>query len=397
MKIKTVQFLRTPMFIGILIASFATLYVLGTKGGYTMNSLYKKAQKATQAPYHTNAIQVALLLDTSNSMDGLIEQAKSQLWKIVGELSRVQKDGQTPDIQISVYEFGNDYISAAEGHIRQIAPFTTDMDLISEKLFALKTNGGKEYCGAVIDRALEELRWSSSDNLKLIYIAGNESFEQGTVPYVESCQKAKKQSVLVNTIFCGKKGEGVELLWKDGATTALGEYMSINHNKAAVYIESPFDDRISELNQQLNSTYIPFGKEGTAGIQNMTLQDSNASSYSKVNAVDRAVFKCKSNYSNEKWDLIDACKKDKSILKNTSKLPSQFKGKSEAEIEAKIAKITAKRDAIQAQIEALDKERRTFVAAKEAESSDKEAATLGKSLLTSVKAQAAQKGYKMKE
>ncbi len=30
-------------------------------------------------------IQIAILLDTSSSMDGLIEQAKSQLWKIVNQ------------------------------------------------------------------------------------------------------------------------------------------------------------------------------------------------------------------------------------------------------------------------------------------------------------------------
>ena len=32
-------------------------------------------------------IKVALLLDTSNSMDGLIDQAKAQLWEIVNEFS----------------------------------------------------------------------------------------------------------------------------------------------------------------------------------------------------------------------------------------------------------------------------------------------------------------------
>ena len=36
-------------------------------------------------------IQVALLLDTSNSMDGLIDQAKSQLWKMVNELATTKK------------------------------------------------------------------------------------------------------------------------------------------------------------------------------------------------------------------------------------------------------------------------------------------------------------------
>ena len=49
------------------------------------------------------SIMLALLLDTSNSMDGLIDQAKSQLWKIVNELAAakcgdgcvvlIQKDG----------------------------------------------------------------------------------------------------------------------------------------------------------------------------------------------------------------------------------------------------------------------------------------------------------------
>jgi len=34
-------------------------------------------------------VQIALLLDTSNSMDGLIHQAQTQLWKIVNEMARL--------------------------------------------------------------------------------------------------------------------------------------------------------------------------------------------------------------------------------------------------------------------------------------------------------------------
>jgi hypothetical protein len=44
-------------------------------------------------------IQIAILLDTSNSRDGLIAQAKTQLWKIVNELTTAKKDGQTPELQ----------------------------------------------------------------------------------------------------------------------------------------------------------------------------------------------------------------------------------------------------------------------------------------------------------
>ena len=51
---------------------------------------------------------------------------------------------------------------------------TNDMDLLSEKLFGLRTNGGSEFCGAVIGRSLSDLKWSNNQNdLKMIYIAGN--------------------------------------------------------------------------------------------------------------------------------------------------------------------------------------------------------------------------------
>ncbi|MCK7528196.1 MAG: hypothetical protein MZV64_66800 [Ignavibacteriales bacterium] len=51
-------------------------------------------QMVDKKPIKNNSIQLALLLDTSNSMDGLIDQAKSQLWKIVNELATSKKDGQ---------------------------------------------------------------------------------------------------------------------------------------------------------------------------------------------------------------------------------------------------------------------------------------------------------------
>ena len=38
-------------------------------------------------------MQIALLLDTSGSMDGLIDQARTQLWKIVNELALAKRNG----------------------------------------------------------------------------------------------------------------------------------------------------------------------------------------------------------------------------------------------------------------------------------------------------------------
>src|SRR3954471_11370743 len=76
------------------------------------------------------SILLALLLDTSNSMDGLIEQAKSQLWKVVNELAAAKcTDGSRPSIKIALYEYGNDNLSPDEGYVRQVNGLTDDLDL----------------------------------------------------------------------------------------------------------------------------------------------------------------------------------------------------------------------------------------------------------------------------
>src|SRR5439155_5037756 len=74
-------------------------------------------------------IQVALLLDTSGSMDGLIDQARSQLWKIVTRLDGARRAGKRSRLEIALYEYGNPGRSSAEsGWIHQVTPFTGDLD-----------------------------------------------------------------------------------------------------------------------------------------------------------------------------------------------------------------------------------------------------------------------------
>ena len=241
-------------------------------------------------------------------MNGLIEQAKSQLWQILNQLAITEKEGEEEtDLEIALYEYGNPTRARRGKQIRKLSGFTTDMDLISEKLFALTTGGGKEYCGEIIWTSLDELEWGQNDNdLKMIYIAGNEPFTQGPVNYAEACQRAKQEGVVVNTIFCGDWNGGVQTLWKQGADLADGEYMNIDHNKATAYIETPYDDEINELNTRLNKTYIPYGKKGKQKLENQSTQDFNAGKYSKANSADRALFKSSKKYKADDWDLVDA-------------------------------------------------------------------------------------------
>ena len=342
-------------------------------------------------------IQVALLLDTSNSMDGLINQAKSRLWNIVNTLTTLRFEGKEPEIQIALYEYGNDRLRAADNFIRLVAPLTTDLDLISEKLFTLTTDGGLEYCGAVIRRAATELTWSTNDkDIHLIYIAGNEPFTQGKISYKEAINDGLSRNITVNTIHCGDRSEGVSGLWKDGADRGNGEFFNIDHNVRVRYIITPYDDRIDACNIRLNNTYISYGSMGEKRRANQVAQDNNAASISSANKVERAVSKSSSAYKNSSWDLVDLVTENADALQTIKQadLPAALQGKSTTELKVYIEQKKVERTAIQQEIETLSKQRQTYIDAEMQKSGDSNGDDLGKAINRSVMQIAARKGYK---
>jgi von Willebrand factor type A domain len=344
-------------------------------------------------PVKDQSIQLALLLDTSNSMDGLIDQAKSQLWKVVNELAAARcADGKKPNIKIALYEYGNDNLSSHEGYIRQVSGLTDDLDLISEKLFSLSTNGGNEFCGHVINSSLRQLAWSaSSSDLKMIFIAGNEPFTQGGVAYRTACGLAREKGVVVNTIFCGPFDEGMRTSWKDGADITSGSYMSIEQNRKTVYIATPYDERISALNEKLNNTYVYYGNSGASKKEMQATQDSNAETYGQANKVERAVSKSSHAYRNSSWDLVDASKENEEIIAKAKddELPKEMKGMSVPQREAFVKEKAEDRAKIQGEIQSLSKKRQEYIATNTPkEVSD---ASLDAAMIKAVKEKAKQK------
>ncbi len=339
-------------------------------------------------------IQVALLIDTSNSMDGLIEQAKSRLWNIVNTLTTLKYDGKTPDIEISLYEYGNSGLSERENYIKQITPLSTDLDLISEKLFALRTNGGEEYCGAVIEDANKKLSWGKdNNNMKLIYICGNEGFDQGSVNYKEAISSALKNNIYVNTIFCGNQEEGINSFWKNGADVGKGKFFNIDSNQIVQYVITPYDDKITKCNERINNTYINYGVQGYAKKANQAVQDKNAESVSAANYAERVVSKSKKVYKNESWDLVDRIKEDKTAISKIKKeeLPKEYQSKSEAEITKIVNDKAKERDEIQKEIGELARKRQEYidVEAKKSNNTD----DLGGAINASIISLAKTKGY----
>lgn len=259
-------------------------------------------------------IQIALILDVSGSMEGLISQAKGQFWWMVNELSKIKKNKQKPIIQISLSTFGN-YQSEENGYLKLYSHLTTDLDSISEYLFGLKTQGNIEYCGYAIESALERLQWSKSkEDLRIIFIVGNEPFNQGNVDYLKVCKKAAKQKIIINTIYCGKTEEGIKNKWQIASKIAKGNFTTIDQDSIIKYGETFWDKKIIELNEKLNNTYVPYGTTGEKHLKRQIKQDENALLLGNSFLRERAIFKSTNNYKNENWDLVDAYINDSSIL-----------------------------------------------------------------------------------
>lgn len=305
-------------------------------------------------------VQIALLLDTSNSMDGLISQAKTQLWSVVRRVSQLRSDEQPPVMQIALYEYGNNSISAEVGYVRQISGFTSDLDLISEKLFALSTNGGSEFCGAAIQSSVRDLVWcTNADALKMLVIAGNEPFSQGSVDYRLAVPEATRKGIKVNTIHCGSRDDGVKGGWQDGAVLGNGTFFTIEQDKVISQPRTPHDDDIIRCGTALNSTYISYGdrKDRETSLLRQSAQDANAAAVAPAAAAERAVAKSTANYVNRNWDLVDATEGDKwEILKDlpADNLPEAFKGLSFEQQKAKVLEARAERAKLKARIAELE-------------------------------------------
>jgi len=339
-------------------------------------------------------VQIALLLDTSNSMDGLIDQAKSQLWNIVSEAGRMTRNGERASLEVALYEYGNDYISSNSGYIRQVVPFTDDLDSLSARLFDLSTNGGSEYCGMVIKRSMTELDWSKRDSdLKIAYVAGNEPFTQGSVNFRDAGREAVRMGVVVNTIFCGNRDEGISTQWAEGARLTGGTYANIDGDFEYQYVPCPQDDRLSELNARLNNTYIAYGSEGEAHKGLQEEQDSKAESLNKEGFFDRAKVKSSASYSNSTWDLVDATTSGAGPLASVAKadLPAPMRAMSEKEREAYVADKVAERKKIQSEIADLSAKRDAWLAAQK--TTTKAASALDTAILAPLGDLANKKGF----
>src|SRR4051812_45004304 len=297
----------------------------------------------------TKPVDVVLCLDTSNSMDGLIDSAKRKLWAVVNDLAKMEP---APSLRVGLYSYGNNTYDAKRGWVRREVELTTDLDEVYKRINGLRcaAPGSDEFVARVTRDALAELKWSDDKGaLRLVFVCGNEPVDQDKEVSLESvADTAKAKGVVVNTIYCGPGHHAEAAGWAAFATRCGGKSANIDQDraKAEVVIKTPFDDEIQKLGTKINETYLWYGLKGADARANQLAQDRAASGVAGGVALERSATKASALYKNAECDLIDKLLADKDFdLKKLREedLPPDLKKLKPDEREAHLKKKAAER------------------------------------------------------
>lgn len=339
-------------------SALLTLFaVLLTLGGVAAAD---EARKPTAERSH---IDMVVALDTSNSMDGLIDSARQKIWDLVNDMATAKP---TPILRVGLISFGNDSYSEP-GWTRVDVALTDDLDAVYEKLMALKTSGGTEYVGRALHVARTKMDWRKDRKaLKLVFVAGNESADQDmSFGAIKEAGQLIQNDVIVNTIYCGAESDDDARGWRQVALRADGQFANIAADGGAVVINTPFDDQLNALSGRLNTTYVPYGVHGTAKKESQSMRDEEAADLSASAGAARAAAKSSALYRNSHWDLVDALTEGRVKLEDVEEdaLPAELRGKTLAQRRAYIDRKAKERVEIQAQIAELSEKRDAYIAA----------------------------------
>jgi hypothetical protein len=342
-------------------------------------------------PEARKSIDLVLCLDTSGSMNGLINAARQKMWEIVNECAGARP---APVLRVALYSYGGPG-SEDDGYVIQQTPFTTDLDLVSEKLFKLATNGGTEYVGRVIQTSIDRLQWGGADAAKILFVAGNESADQDQrAKFRDVVTHAAGLGVRINAIYCGGADDPDAAGWREVAALGGGRYASIDMNHGTVAVVSPYDKELEELSKKVNLTYLAYGAKAEEAKARQSLQDGNAASAPAAGAA-RAASKASGLYDNGSWDLVDKSSEAGFDLAKipSDDLPAEMRTMTLEQKKAWIETKRQERAGIQVRIRELAAKRTEFVRGEMEKQGLDDSKSLDKAVRDAIREQAGAKGF----
>ena len=343
------------------------------------------------AAQETRPVDVVVVLDTSGSMDNLLDATRARLWDVVNELGRMQP---TPELRVGLISFGTEKRHEEDGFIIQHIDLTDELDYAYAELMELTIGGGDEYVGRALNEAVDGMNWSREDEaLRIVFVAGNETADQGDEDFHVAAKAARDRDIIVNALYAGNREQGIVEKWHEVAQSGKGNFSAIDPAVSSIQIATPQDKLLLELNGSLNTTYVPYGEKGAAGLANQIAQDSNASRLGVQSCSSRIVAKGGALYNNASW--ISWTNRSKRgfhwEMLSLNDLPEELREMSDEDRSAFVEAKRVEREQIQMKIQEASAAREAFVQQARAERLLDPG--LGEAMRLVIREQAAAKGF----
>jgi hypothetical protein len=317
----------------------------------------------------SEVVELVICLDTSNSMEDLLDSARLRLWEIVNDLARVEP---TPRLRVGLLTYGNGKNDYRQGWVKVETPLTEDLDLVAERLLELSCTGGMEYVGRALKTAIETMDWTpSDDSLKMIFVAGNETVDSDpSVSFRDMSREVLAQGIVLSAVYQGRADDEDARSWKEMAELADGHFAVIDPHSKPVLEETPFDADLAKLSEDLTRTYIPLGEEGASRQRNQVQQDQSSRGMGLSVAAARAETKAR-RIRAESWDLVGSFEAEIHTVDDLEALdlPKSLQDMTLTEREIYLQEMVDKRAALRQDIMRLSKARREYIR-EQAETSD---------------------------
>jgi uncharacterized protein YegL len=320
-------------------------------------------------------VEVAFVLDTTGSMSGLIEAAKRKIWSIATAIVDSNPDAEIRMGLVAYRDIGDDYVT-------RTVDLTTDIQDLYANLNEFKARGGGDWPESVneaLDTAVNKLKWTAGDDVRrIVFLVGDApphmDYAQDT-KYPKTLAVARQKDIIVNAVLAGNARD-TERVWREIAQGGDGRFIPIPQDGGQiVVIETPYDDEIIILQNQINGTVIPYGP---APMQKRT--ESKTRQLSEVAAAAPASASDMASYINKRakassseavtggGDLVSdvAAGRQKLDAVKEDELPDSFRTLSAEQRAQRLdAQMTA-RKALNEKLAALVKQRDAFVATRRA-------------------------------
>lgn len=310
-----------------------------------------------QPPTARPRIEVVFVLDTTGSMSGLLEGAKQKIWALANRLA----DGEPrPELRIGLVA----YRDLGDAYVTRRFDFTGDLDAVYAELLDYQADGGgdtPEHVGQGLHDALHAMQWTRGEGvLRLVFLVGDAPPHAESVapdPYALA-DLASARGIVINTVRCGGDPD-TEAAWRRISARTGGEYTSIAQDGGVVAVDTPFDQRLSELNHEVARTVLGWGS--LADKQSAQRKLDNRIHMSAQSAAEAASYSAKAARMNDE-DLVDALAGGRSLAEiPTDELPDEMQSMSERERAAHVARARERRSALNAEILELSRQRAAYL------------------------------------